>query len=94
MSNIDLIIKLLKSISGANNFIRTINHLISTFKAELRDAKHLKAQRTQHLVRDITTHFLRKRRFYFILIYRRNKYLDCNGDVVKPDLLSLLLTYF
>lgn len=35
--------------AGANNFIRTINHLISTFKAELREAKHLKAQRTQHL---------------------------------------------
>lgn len=35
--------------AGANNFIRTINQLVATFKKELREAKHLKAQRTQHL---------------------------------------------
>jgi hypothetical protein len=45
-----LLVKPLTSFSGANTFIRTINQLIDSFKKEVRDAKQLKAQRTQHLV--------------------------------------------
>lgn len=35
---------------GANNIIRTINQLISNFKSDIKEAKHLKAQQVQHLV--------------------------------------------